>query len=90
MWRFLHDPAVEPTNSHGERELRGLVTWRKSSVGSQSDNVLAYLTTSFRLRSATGYPPPPGGGGGGFRVSQGTCAPTYSAKSNPCWDSVRS
>jgi transposase len=37
MWRFVHDPAVDPTNNHGERELRGLVTWRKSSFGSQSE-----------------------------------------------------
>jgi transposase len=37
MWRFVDDPAVEPTNNHGERELRGLVTWRKSSFGSQSE-----------------------------------------------------
>jgi transposase len=36
MWRFVDDPAVEPTNNHAERELRGLVTWRKSSFGSQS------------------------------------------------------
>ena len=37
MWRFVDDPAVEPTNNHAERELRGLVTWRKSSFGSQSE-----------------------------------------------------
>ncbi len=36
MWRFIDDPAVEPTNNHAARELRGLVTWRKSSFGSQS------------------------------------------------------
>ena len=37
MWRFVDDPAVEPTNNHAERELRGLVTWRKSTFGSQSE-----------------------------------------------------
>ena len=37
MWRFVDDPAVEPTNNHAERELRGLVTWRKSSFGSRSE-----------------------------------------------------
>jgi len=37
MWRFVDDPAVEPTNNHGERELRSLVTWRKSSFGTQSE-----------------------------------------------------
>ena len=37
LWRFIDDPAVEPTNNHAEREVRSLVTWRKSSFGSQSD-----------------------------------------------------
>jgi transposase len=37
LWRFIDDRAVEPTNNHAEREVRGLVTWRKSSFGSQSD-----------------------------------------------------
>jgi len=37
MWRFVDDAAVEPTNNHGERELRSLVTWRKSCFGSQSE-----------------------------------------------------
>jgi transposase len=37
MWRFTWDPDVDPTNNHAERELRGLVCWRKVSGGSQSD-----------------------------------------------------
>lgn len=37
MWRFVVDADVEPTNNHAERELRGLVCWRRSSGGSQSD-----------------------------------------------------
>jgi transposase len=37
LWRFIDDRAVEPTNNHAEREVRGLVTWRKSSFGSQSE-----------------------------------------------------
>jgi transposase len=37
MWRFVDDPAVEPTNNHAERELRGLVCWRRSSGGSRSE-----------------------------------------------------
>ena len=43
MWTFVYDPTVEPTNNHAERELRGLVTWRKSSFGSRSErgNVFA-------------------------------------------------
>ena len=36
LWRFVTDRAVEPTNNHAERELRGLVCWRRSSGGSQS------------------------------------------------------
>lgn len=37
MWRFVDDPAVQPTNNHGERELRSFVTWRKVNFGSQSE-----------------------------------------------------
>lgn len=37
LWTFVHVPGVEPTNNHGERELRAFVLWRKSSFGSQSD-----------------------------------------------------
>jgi transposase len=37
MWRFVSDPDVDPTNNHAERELRGLVCWRRSSGGSQSE-----------------------------------------------------
>jgi transposase len=43
MWLFVDDPSVEPTNNHAERELRGLVIWRKSSFGTCSErgNVFA-------------------------------------------------
>lgn len=37
LWTFVHVPGVEPTNNHGERELRAFVLWRKRSFGSQSD-----------------------------------------------------
>jgi transposase len=37
MWRFVSDPGVEPTNNHAERELRGLVCWRRSTGGSRSE-----------------------------------------------------
>ena len=37
MWTFVHLPGVEPTNNHGERELRAFVLWRKACFGSQSD-----------------------------------------------------
>lgn len=37
MWRFVSDRDVDPTNNHAERELRGLVCWRRSNGGSQSE-----------------------------------------------------
>jgi transposase len=37
LWRFVHESNVEPTNNHAERELRGLVCWRRCSGGSQSE-----------------------------------------------------
>ena len=35
--RFLHDPAIEPTNNRGERTLRGAVIVRKLSHGSKNE-----------------------------------------------------
>jgi transposase len=37
LWRFVDDSNVEPTNNHAERELRGLVCWRRCSGGTQSE-----------------------------------------------------
>jgi len=37
LWTFVHEPDVEPTNNHAERELRPFVRWRKTSQGSQSE-----------------------------------------------------
>jgi transposase len=37
LWTFVEQAGVEPTNNHAERELRGLVMWRRRSFGSQSD-----------------------------------------------------
>lgn len=37
LWTFVEQEGVEPTNNHAERELRGLVMWRRRSFGSQSD-----------------------------------------------------
>jgi transposase len=37
LWTFIDRVGVEPTNNHAERELRGLVMWRRRSFGSQSD-----------------------------------------------------
>ena len=36
MWTFLNNPDVDPTNNHGERELRSAVIWRKQCFGTQS------------------------------------------------------
>ena len=37
LWTFVEHVGVEPTNNHAERELRGLVMWRRRSFGSQSE-----------------------------------------------------
>jgi len=37
LWTFVERSDVEPTNNHAERELRGLVMWRRRSFGSQSE-----------------------------------------------------
>ena len=36
LWTFATRPAVQPTNNHAERCLRGAVIYRKLSLGSQS------------------------------------------------------
>jgi transposase len=37
LWTFADHKAVEPTNNHAERALRGAVIYRKLSLGSQSE-----------------------------------------------------
>jgi transposase len=37
LWTFAGHRAVEPTNNHAERALRGSVIYRKLSLGTQSD-----------------------------------------------------
>ena len=37
LWTFVQHDGVEPTNNHGELELRDFVLWRKRSFGSQSE-----------------------------------------------------
>ncbi len=37
LWTFVEREDVEPTNNHGERELRAFVLWRKRSFGTQSE-----------------------------------------------------
>jgi len=36
LWTFVTRDGVEPTNNHGESEIRDFVLWRKRSFGSQS------------------------------------------------------
>jgi transposase len=36
LWTFVDRSGIEPTNNHAERELRGLVLWRKITFGSRS------------------------------------------------------
>ena len=38
LWTFADHRAVEPTNNHAERALRGSVIYRRLSLGSQSDD----------------------------------------------------
>jgi transposase len=37
LWTFVTREGVEPTNNHGELELRDFVLWRKRSFGTQSE-----------------------------------------------------
>ena len=37
LWTFVERNDVDPTNNHGERELRAFVLWRKTSLGTQSE-----------------------------------------------------
>jgi len=61
LWTFTHTDAVEPTNNHAERGLRGAVIYRKLSLGSQSDQgertIERLLSTSVtcRLRKQSLY-----------------------------------
>jgi transposase len=50
LWTFANVPGVEPTNNHGERELRAFVLWRKKSFGSQSDRGCRFAA---RIMTAT-------------------------------------
>jgi transposase len=54
LWTFIDRTGVEPTNNHGERELRAFVLWRKKSFGSQSDRGCRFaervMTTVHTLR----------------------------------------
>lgn len=37
LWTFVTHEGVEPTNNHGELELRDFALWRKRSFGTQSE-----------------------------------------------------
>jgi transposase len=63
LWTFTEIDAVEPTNNHAERGLRGAVIYRKLSLGSQSDHgertierlLSASLTCRLQKRSLFAY-----------------------------------
>lgn len=38
LWTFVNHEGVEPTNNHGELELRDFVLWRKRSFGTRSEH----------------------------------------------------
>src|SRR3954468_24092292 len=62
LWTFAAHPAVQPTNNHAERALRGAVIYRKLSLGSQSENGeqriarLLSAHTTCRLHAAASTP----------------------------------
>jgi transposase len=43
LWTFVDVPGVDPTNNLAERDLRGLVIWRKLCFGSQSARGLRFV-----------------------------------------------
>jgi transposase len=63
LWTFSHTDAVEPTNNHAERGLRGAVIYRKLSLGSQSERgertierlLSASITCRLRKQSLFAY-----------------------------------
>jgi transposase len=63
LWAFAHLDAVEPTNNHAERGLRGAVIYRKLSLGSQSEQgertierlLSASITCRLQKRSLFAY-----------------------------------
>ncbi len=63
LWTFADHNAVEPTNNHAERALRGAVIYRKLSLGSQSADgeqriarlLSAHTTCRLQRRSLHAY-----------------------------------
>ncbi|MFP4475778.1 MAG: IS66 family transposase [Desulfatibacillaceae bacterium] len=52
LWLFLSEPGVEPTNNVAERALRYPVTYRKRSLGTQSEKGDRWVVRIFSLRPA--------------------------------------
>jgi len=63
LWTFAKHPAIQPTNNHTERALRGAVIYRKLSLGSQSQDgerrierlLSAHTTCRLQHRSLHAY-----------------------------------
>ncbi len=49
LWRFVDDPAVEPTNNRAERALRGAVLRRKISYVTRSGRGLRFVERIFSV-----------------------------------------
>jgi transposase len=62
-WTFAEHRAIEPTNNHAERALRGAVIYRKLSLGTQSNHgerrierlLSAHTTCRLQRRSLHAY-----------------------------------
>jgi transposase len=63
LWTFESVKSIEPTNNHAERALRGAVSYRKLSLGSQSEHgeqrierlLSAHTTCRLQARSLHAY-----------------------------------
>jgi transposase len=44
LWTFVRTPGVDPTNNKAERDLRHAVMIRKVSIGSQSEDGMAWMS----------------------------------------------
>lgn len=49
LWPFAKNDRVEPTNNEAERKLRGLVMYRKISLGTQSKKGSLYVERIFSV-----------------------------------------
>ena len=53
LWTFAYHDAIEPTNNHADRALRGAVIYRKVSLGSQSEHAQSTPPATSRTAACT-------------------------------------